>query len=100
MRAMSKDATPQSSTSFEERAGAYLDAIEGMAIPLLVSGDKLAESELTSLRVASDALRPAFEELTENFSGSYRERGHQMLWELMKGTVDIVHTYHNFSIRM
>jgi hypothetical protein len=97
---MSEDANPQTDTSFEERASAYLDAIEGMAIPLLVSGDDLPEGELTSLRVASGALRPAFKELTGAFSDSYRERGHQMLWELMKATVDIVHANHNSGIRM
>jgi len=97
---MSEDAKPQADTSFEERASAYLNDIEGMAIPLLVSGDNLPEGELTSLRSASEALRPAFEELAGIFSGPYRERGHQMLWELMKATVEIVHVRHNSSARM
>jgi hypothetical protein len=96
---MSEDAKQQADTSFEERASAYLDAIEGMAIPLLVPGEDLREGEVTSLRAASYALRPAFEELTGAFSDSYRERGHQMLWELMKATVEIVHANHNSSVR-
>jgi hypothetical protein len=96
---MSEDAKRQTDTSFEERASAYLDAIEGMAIPLLVSGDDLPGGELTSLRSASEALRPAFEELAGTFSGPYRERGYQMLWELMKATVEIVHVNHNSGVR-
>jgi hypothetical protein len=66
----------------------------------LLSGDDLPEGELTSLRSASEALRPAFEELAGTFSGPYRERGHQMLWELMKATVEIVHVRHNSGVRM
>jgi hypothetical protein len=97
---MSEDAKSKTDTSFEERAIAYLDGIEGMAIPLLVSGDDLPEGELTSLRSASEALRPAFEELAGTFSGPYRERGHQMLWELVKATVEIVHVRHNSGARM
>jgi hypothetical protein len=86
-------------SDFRAGARSYLDDIEGMAIQLLVSSDDLPEGELTSLRVASDALRPAFEELASTFSESYRERGHQMLWALMKATVDIVHANHNSSAR-
>jgi hypothetical protein len=97
---MSEDAKPQTDASFEERAIDYLYDIEGMAIPLLASRDSLPEGELTSLRIASDALRPAFEELAGTFSGPYRERGHQMLWELMKATVDILHANHNSGVRM
>jgi hypothetical protein len=80
--------------NFEDGAYSYLDSIEGMAIPGLVFSD------LAALRVASDALRPAFEELAGTFFGPYRERGHQMLWALMKATVDIVHANHNSSARM
>jgi hypothetical protein len=87
-------------SDFRAGARSYLDDIEGMAIQLLVSSDDLPEGELTSLRVASDALRPAFEELASTFSESYRERGHQMLWALMKATVDIVHANHNSGLRM
>jgi len=96
---MSEDAKPQADTSFEERASAYLDDIEGMALPLLVSGGDLLEAEFTSLRAASDALRPAFEELAGTFSGPYRERGHQMLWELMRATAEIVHVGHHSAVQ-
>jgi hypothetical protein len=87
-------------SDFRAGARSHLDDIEGMAIPLLVSSDDLPEGELTSLRVASDALRPAFEELASTFSESYRERGHQMLWALMKATVDILRANHNSGVRM
>ena len=97
---MSEDGKQQADTSFEEIASAYLDSIEGMAIPMLVFGDDLLEGELTALSAASDALRPAFEDLRSAFSDSYWERGHQMLWALMKATVDIVQANHNSRIRM
>jgi hypothetical protein len=104
---MSENAKPQTDTmtarigataNFEDGACSYLDSIEGMAIPGLVFSD-LQEGDLAALRAASDALRPAFEELAGTFSGPYRERGYQLLWALMKATIDIGYIYHSSSGR-
>jgi hypothetical protein len=63
----------------------YSDALRETAISLLA----YREHGLDALELSARALSPLFDELTGAFADSYRERGHLLLWALLKAASTI-----------